>query len=132
MDIRNYKIGQVARFEGDYFFKATALPNASTLESTVFEFGKSQSALELQIIADTEIVNAGAITIELLQDAAEDGSFTTTKTIATVGAGTQAIGTVLAKFVSDSDTLHYGKIKITTVNNLAADTVSGFTTWAAR
>lgn len=125
-EIRSYTIGQEAKFDQDYIYKATALPNATNATSDMFKFGKSQSAVELVIVADTEIVNAGAITIELLQDEAATGSFTTSKTLATIAAGTQAVGAELVRYVSDKNTLQYCKVKITTVNNLATDTITGY------
>lgn len=131
-DIATYTIGQEPKFGTDYIYNATALPNATTATSAVFDFGKVQSGVELVITADTEIVNAGAITFELLQDAAEDGSFTTTKVISTIAAGTQAIGTELVRYVSDKNTLQFCKVKITTVDDLQLDTITGYIRYISR
>ena len=97
-------------FEQD---KQTLTLTAAATTSTVFSIGKMQSRGEILLKAVTDIVVAAANTlkVELLEDIASDGSFAKVTLLETFAPGTLS-GTFL-KWVSNDDTLCYGKIKIT-------------------
>ena len=124
-DISTSTISEKAKFYPDYIFNATALGNSAAITSDAFKFGCDQSGTELWIKTDTDITNTAAITIELLQDSDPAGSFTTSKTIATIAIGDNPVaGTYLVKYVSTEDDLQFCKVKITTAEDLQLDTVT--------
>ena len=132
--IASYTIGSEAKFDPDYVFQATALPNADNISSESFKFGKNQSGTELIIVADTEVVVAAtkSIVFELLQDVAEDGSYATSKTLATFAPATYAAGTEFVRFVASDDILQFCKVKVTTDDDQSADKITGYLRYISR
>lgn len=115
----------------DRVFDGTALPNATSIESSVFRFAKVQSKVELEITAKTAITIADtqSLTIELFWDEAEDGSFTNSRVINAYSASGAAInitaGTVIGIMTPETDVEHYAKVKITTTADQSSETVDG-------
>jgi len=96
--------GRASNYQ-DRVFDATALPNATTVESGVFRFAKTQAA-------DTK-----SLIFDLHWDDDKAGSFTESRTIASYtssgGSTDFAIGDVVGIITPESDIGHYCKVIIT-------------------
>ena len=107
----------------------TVLPNATTVTTAVFNFGKVQAGVELEIFTVNEltVANGATLTAELEWDTASDGSFADSKTIfalAPVGsAQVIAADTSIERLIPESDVELYCRIKYTASGNLAAFSV---------
>jgi hypothetical protein len=107
----------------------TALPNATTAETTVFQFGKVQGRVEAEIFAVEELTipDGQTLTLELLWDSARDGSFANGRVInsfapsgaAEVIAAGDAIGIV----TPETDVEQFCKIKFTASSDLSSNNV---------
>ncbi len=121
---------RVAAFP-DAVFNATALPNAGSIESGVFRFGKTQGQIELAMIANTEIVVADGETmsIEAFWDKSKDGDFTSGDVMfAAAPTGmtlTIPAGTEFDLNTPETNYEHWVKIKITCSANQSAQKVDG-------
>lgn len=126
------------KFAPDAVFDATALGNAAAITSSAFKFGGSQSGVQLNILANTaiSIADTKAITVSLLTDTAEDGSFATEKVLFTVTAATTpetwAIGDTIVKYVSTEEDLQWAKVKVTTTADESSEKIDGYLTYIAR
>ena len=115
----------------DRVFDATALPNESTVESSVFRFAKTQARTELVITANTaiSIADTKSLIIDLHWDTDKDGSFTESRTVAsyTSSGGTTdfAIGDTVGIITPESDIEHYCKVIITATDDESLTKVDG-------
>ena len=111
----------------DYIYSATAMPNNTNSSSSVFQFGKSKSGVELKVSFDAETVIASTktLSIDLIQDSAVGGSYATVTNLASYTAGTIAAGTTL-RFTPTEATLQYCKIKVTTTDDLSAKKLTAY------
>ena len=115
----------------DRVFDATALPNASTVESGVFRFAKTQARTELVITANTaiSIADTKSLILDLHWDSDKDGSFTESRTIASYSASGGsidfAIGDDIGRIIPESDVEHYCKVIITATGDESATKVDG-------
>lgn len=102
----------------DKIFDAQALPNATTVTSSAFRFGKTQGQVEIEVFANTAVAIAAAqsMQIEILWDYDEAGSFSDSKEIYDSGTGgvSFSAGDSIAKYTPETDVEHYCKLKITT------------------
>jgi len=126
-----YTVGGRASNYQDRVFDATALPNATTLESSVFRFAKTQARTELVITANTAITIADgqSIIIDLHWDDDKGGSFTESRTVASYSPSGEtkefAIGDTVGIITPESDIEHYCKVIITATANQSAGKVDG-------
>ena len=115
----------------DRVYDATALPNATNEDSSVFRFAKTQARTELVITANTEITIAvgQSIVIDLYWDEEKDGTFNGTRPISSYAASGSpivfAIGDEIGIITPESDIEHYCKVKITTSANQEAGKIDG-------
>jgi hypothetical protein len=111
----------------DYIYSATAMPNNTNSSSSVFQFGKSKSGVELKVSFDAETVIASSktLSIDLLQDSAVGGNYATVTNLASYTAGTITAGTTL-RFTPTEATLQYCKIKVTTTDNLSGKNITAY------
>ena len=131
-DIKEYDMLDKAKFGDDLMFDASALPNNTTLNSDVFQFGQSQISLGLTVVANTSIVIADTkiLKIELLHDSEKDGSFASSVIIydkTASGAETIALGTELVNYVPNEDVKQYCKLKVTTDSDLSTYKIDSWT-----
>lgn len=114
----------------DRVFDATALPNATTLTSGIFRFGKVQGRTELRIFANSliTIADGATLAINLLFDEDKDGSFATSKSLAAYapsGAAQEvAAGALMVNYTHDSDVDHYCKVEIVASADQSAGSVN--------
>ena len=122
--------GRASNYQ-DRVFDATALPNESTVESSVFRFAKTQARTELVITANTaiSIADTKSLIIDLHWDTDKDGSFTESRTVAsyTSSGGTTdfAIGDTVGIITPESDIEHYCKVIITATDDESLTKVDG-------
>jgi len=122
--------GRASNYQ-DRVFDATALPNATTVESGVFRFAKTQARTELVITANTaiSIADTHSLIFDLHWDSDKAGSFTESRTISsyTSSGGTTdfAIGDVVGIITPESDVEHYCKVIITTTADESLTKVDG-------
>jgi len=109
----------------DIIFDGQALPQDTSVASSVFKFGKTLNALELVIAAATEITIAalGTFTITVAWDEAEDGAFADSETVYSVADGVIAAGTELVRYVGNHLTDVYMKITVATTDATATGTL---------
>lgn len=102
------------------------LPNATNVSTAAFRFAKTQSRVELEIFAVNEITipDTQTLTIELLWDTDEAGTFTSSREIASFApsGGAQVItaGTSIGIITPETDVEHYAKVKYTASSDLSA------------
>ena len=115
----------------DRVFDAVALPNTASIESDVFQLGKVQGAVELSVIANSEITIADteSITFELFYDDAEDGDFTDSIVMKAFLASGSALvfgaDTTLFNYTPSTDVAQYAKVKVTTTATQSAGAIDG-------
>ncbi|MEA1998019.1 MAG: hypothetical protein U9N61_01655 [Euryarchaeota archaeon] len=103
----------------------TTLPNAGSVETGVFEFGKVQARVEAEIFAQQELTIADGATfqIELFWDTDRDGSFTNSRVVnAFAPSGSSEVipaGGSLGLFSPESDVELFCKVKYTASGNLS-------------
>jgi hypothetical protein len=106
----------------------TTLPNATTVETAVFQFGKHQARVEAEIFAVEELTIADGATfsIELFWDEERDGSYTDSRVVeayAPSGAAQViAAGDRLGLVSPESNVELFCKVKYTASGNLSANT----------
>ena len=115
----------------DRIFDATALPNATNIESGIFRAGKVNARVEVEVRANTAITIADgtSLTFEYFYDYDRGGSFTNSKVVKALSASGSAIqyaaGDVIFVYTPDSDVEHYGKIKVTATADQSAGSIDG-------
>lgn len=108
----------------------TALPNATSVETAVFQFGKHQARVEAEIFAVTELTVADAttLTVELLWDTDRAGAFADSRVIEAYApsGGTDVVvaGGRVALVSPESDVELFCKIKYTASADLSSNDVS--------
>ena len=106
------------------------LPNATSVETAVFELGKVQGRVELEVFAVEELTIADAATfsVELFWDDERDGSFTESKVIAAYApsgaAEVIAAGGRIAIELPESNVEKFAKVKFTASGNLSSNTAT--------
>ena len=104
-----------------------ALPNATTAETSVFRFAKTQSRVELEVLAVEELTVADGttLTVELLWDTDRDGTFSDSKVIEAYapsgGDDVIAAGGRIAIETPETNVEHFCKVKFTASANLSAN-----------
>lgn len=126
-------IGDDLKFGPDYIFNETALENAGVSTSGAFQCGKVQGGIQLNVMADAEIVVAAtfSITIDLYGSELKDGTYTKIKTLIVIPTGTQSAGEIIRHIPSDQAEV-WGKIVITTTDDQSGDTVTAYITEVAK
>jgi len=125
-------LGGRVKAHGDSVFDAQALPNATTVTSSAFKFGKSQSGVELVVSANTNISIADSkqLKVEILYDTADDGSFASSKVVYDVTASgsavTFAVNDVISATVPDKAIETWAKVKVTTTANESSEKIDAF------
>jgi hypothetical protein len=123
------------RAYNDLILNAQALPNNTNWTSSAFRLGGVQGAVELvfKFIAAATITNTKQLLIQVLMCATEDGSFgATEKDTLTMYDATAGVGTITFAAAEElrmgipTDALAWGKIKITTTENLASNTADAY------
>lgn len=115
----------------DRFFDATALPNATSIESGVFRAAQVGARVEIEVRANTDITIADtqSLTFELFYDKDEDGSFTDSKVVKAISASGSAVsylaGDVIFVYTPDSDVEHFVKIEVTATADQSAGAIDG-------
>ena len=107
----------------DRFLDNVALGSTATITSDARRCAKVSSHTEIAVIADTEIVNSGNLTVAVLASATIDGTFSEVQNVV-YGAGTIDAGTQFFTYTPDTTVPHYVKVAITTVEDLSADKVT--------
>jgi len=127
----DYTLNGRASNAQDRVYDATALPNATNADSSVFRFAKTQARTELVITANTEITIAdgNSLVIDMYWDEKKDGAFAGTRPIASYSASGAdivfAIGDEIGIITPESDIEHYCKVKITASADQSAGKIDG-------
>jgi len=106
----------------------TTLPNATSVETAVFNFGKVQSRVEAEIFAVEEltIADLSTFTIELFWDKDADGTFSDSRVIASYAPSGAAqvisAGSTIGIITPETDVELYCKVKYTASGNLSSNT----------
>lgn len=115
----------------DRVFDGVALPNATSIESGVFQYAKVQAEVELAIIAVDEITIADgqSLTFEVFYDDAEDGSFTNSYVAKAYLASGSAIvisaGDTVMLDTPESNIGQYAKVKVTATADQSGASIDG-------
>lgn len=113
----------------DYVFNAAAWPNNTTKDSSTFQFGGAQGAVEL-VAVNSGSAATGALTMTLYMgdteaDAAAGSTSGTTATILSAGTGASwALGDELARFDARSTDGMYATLRLTTTADKSSEKIT--------
>lgn len=139
-DITSFDFQEDLKFSDSYVEQGTSFPNATSYTSDIFEIGKVQGALALKIVANGAVVigNGKTLTIELYYEDAETDAFTANSvtllsyTNSTGSGVTRADGYEFVNYIPGTDILKFGKIKITTDEDLSSYDFDAYLAYQAR
>ena len=122
-------ISEKLKAEPDLIFDGDAMPNSGNTSSDAFRLGGDQGAREIVFELDTAftMTTATYLQVDIMECATEAGVYSVlNRAYYTLASGATVITTATAlelfRYVIPTDALEWGKVKVTTTDNMAAET----------
>lgn len=123
-DLASNKISEELYSDTDRVFQGEAVPQNTSVVSSIFDFGKTLNALELvgEVVTDITIAATFALTFTVAWDEDPAGAFSNTEEVASFAPGTITAGTELFRYVADHTKPVYYKLTVASTDATATGT----------